>query len=151
MQQFGEFFLNHWDLFLALAVILGMLFWQSFGGRIRGYRDVEPLDAVQLMNREDAVLVDVREEPEMKDGFIAGSVHIPLSKFGERAGTLDGSRGKPVIVGCRSGHRSARAAGMLRKRGFEPVYNLRGGIMAWQNANLPLSKPGKPGKQKKKK
>ncbi len=148
MQQFGEFFLNHWDLFLALVVILGMLSWQMFGGRIRGFRDVEPLEAVRLMNRDEAVLVDVREEAEMNDGFVAGSVHVPLSKFGDQVGALDESRGKPIIVGCRSGHRSARAAGMLRKRGFEPVYNLRGGMMAWQGANLPLTKPGKRKKKK---
>ena len=148
MHQFGEFFFNHWDLFAALAIILAMLVFQTFGARLRGYKEIDPQGAVHLINQQDALLVDVREDREYRDGFIVGSQHIPLGKFGSRTDELEPYRDKPVIVGCRSGSRSATACAMLRKKGFGDVYNLRGGIMAWQSAGLPLSKEG--GKRKKK-
>ena len=139
MQQFIEFFLNHWDLFLMLLVILGLLAGQTVLGRLRGIADVGPQEAVQRINHDDALLVDVREDKEYEQGYIPGSVHIPLSEFGKRVEELEKHREKPIIVGCRSGNRSAQAAGTLRKQGFEQVYNLRGGIMAWQSANLPVA------------
>jgi len=143
MQQFGEFFLKHWDLFLALFGILGMLVFHSFGARLRGYQEAQPSDAVMLINHEDAVVVDVREESEFKQGHIQDSIHIPLGSFVKRVAELEQHKGKPVIVGCRSGARSARACSVLRKQGFERVYNLRGGIMAWESASLPINKGGK--------
>lgn len=143
MRQFGEFFINHWDLFLAFAGISALLVWQSLGSRLRGFRDLDPTAAVQLMNHEGAVLVDVREDKEVAEGRAPGALHIPLSAFGSRAAELEKYREKPIIISCRSGHRSSRACGDLRKRGFEAVYNLRGGMLAWQNANLPLTRGGK--------
>lgn len=143
MQQFGEFFLNHWDLFLGLFVILGMLIYTSFGASLRGYQEVPPLEAVQLINHEDAVMVDVREDSEFSAGHVQDAIHIPLGKLRERMGELEAYKGRTVVVGCRSGHRSASACAMLRKQGFEKVYNLRGGILAWESANLPVSKAGK--------
>ncbi|GAB4298639.1 MAG: rhodanese-like domain-containing protein [Thiohalomonadaceae bacterium] len=143
MQQFGEFFLNHWDLFLALFVTLAMLVYTSFSARLRGYQEVQPLEAVQLMNHQEAVMVDVREDSEYAAGHVQDSIHIPLGKLRERLGELETYKGRAVVVACRSGHRSATACAMLRKQGFEQVYNLRGGILAWENANLPVSRGGK--------
>lgn len=143
MQQFGEFFINHWDLFLALFVTLAMLVYTSFSARLRGYQEVQPLEAVQLMNHQEAVMVDVREDSEYTTGHVQDSIHIPLGKLRERVGELEAYKGRPVVVGCRSGHRSASACAMLRKQGFEKVYNLRGGILAWENASLPVSRGGK--------
>lgn len=150
MQQFFEFFLNHWQLFVALIAILATLAYNIFGNRLHGYENVEPLGAVQLMNREDAVVVDVREDNEFKEGHIADAVHIPLGSLSSRVGELEKYRDRPVVMGCRSGARSARACGILSKQGFEKVYNLRGGIIAWQQASLPVVTPGKrKGKKKR--
>ena len=143
MQQYSHFFISHWDLFLGFFVVLAMLIHNLMGARLRGYTEIAPLEAVQIMNHEESVMVDVREDSEFRDGHIQDAVHIPLGKFAERMGELDTHKGKAIIVGCRSGHRSARACGILRKQGFERVYNLRGGIMAWQSANLPISRGGK--------
>lgn len=143
MQQFFQFALHHWDLFLALFVILAMLVKHSFAARISGYQDLAPLEAVQLMNHEDAMVVDVREESEFKQGHLQNAMHIPLGALHSRVGELEQYKAKAVIVGCRSGARSARACGLLRKQGFEKVFNLRGGILAWENANLPIDKGGK--------
>ena len=138
MPQFGQFVFHHWDLFLALIVILSLLVGQGFMGRLRGYDEIDPLDAVRKINHEDAVLVDVREDKEFRQGHILDAVHIPLGTLGSRMEELDKFKGRPVIIGCRSGSRSASACNRLRKSGFDDVYNLRGGILAWENANLPL-------------
>ncbi len=143
MQQYGHFFITHWDLFLAFFVVSAMLVHNLLGARLRGYTEVAPLEAVQIMNHDTAILVDVREDSEFREGHIQNAIHIPLGSFAGRVGELESHKANPVIVGCRSGHRSARACAILRKQGFEKVYNLRGGIMAWESANLPVSRGGK--------
>lgn len=140
MERFGQFFINHWDLFLALAIILAMLLGAPLQRRLRGFKEVEPMGAVQLMNHEGALLVDVREDSEYREGHVQDSLHVPLSRLSNEVGTLENHKEKPIIVGCRSGHRSARACGILRRQGFQQVYNLKGGIMAWQSAGMPLSR-----------
>ena len=150
MAQYLEFVTNHWDLFLALAIILLMLMGGALGSRLRGYTQVEPVDAVRIFNHEDAVMLDVREDKEYAEGHILDSLHIPLGKLGDRLDELANMREKAIIVSCRSGHRSATACARLRKEGFETVYNLKGGVLAWQNAGLPLQKK-KQAKGKKRK
>ena len=151
MAQYIEFVTNHWDLFAALAIILFMMTGTAFGSRLRGYSQLEPVDAVRIFNHEDALMLDVREDKEYEEGHILDSLHIPLGKLGERMGELANMREKAIIVSCRSGHRSAAACAKLRKEGFETVYNLKGGVLAWQNAGLPLQKNKKQAKGKKRK
>lgn len=148
MPQLLEFVTHHWDLFAALAIILFMIFSGGLGSRLRGFKEVEPLQAVQLLNHEDSVMIDVREDSEYKDGHIIDAVHIPLGKLDQRIVELEKFREKSIIVSCRSGHRSSNACARLRKSGFETVYNLKGGVMAWQSAGLPLQKQTK-GKKRK--
>lgn len=143
MNQYLEFVSNHWDLFAALAIVLAMLIGPSINRRLRGFDDVDAQKAVSLVNHDDALLLDVREANEYSEGHILDSVHVPLSAFDKRVGELEKYKDRPIVVACRSGHRSARAAGILRKNAFEQVYNLRGGVLAWANAGLPLTKGGK--------
>ena len=150
MSQFIEFVINRWDLFLALAIILALMFGGGIMRRIRGYKEIEASKAVLMLNHDDAVILDVREESEVQQGHVIDAIHIPLGKLADRIAELDAYKDKEVIVNCRSGHRSASACVRLRKSGFEKVYNLKGGIMAWQNAGLPLHKPGKSKKRKEK-
>lgn len=148
MQQFSEFFVNHWDLFAALLVTLAMLIYSSFSDRLRGFRNVLPQEAVRLINHQDALLLDVREDSEYGSGHIQDSLHIPLGKLRGRFDELAAHKNRAVVIGCRSGHRSGSACAMLRKQGFEQVYNLRGGILAWENANLPIVRSSGKGKKK---
>lgn len=148
MSQYIEFVINRWDLFLALAIILALMFSGGLMRRIRGYKEIDTAEAVLMMNHNDAIMLDVREDSEFKDGHIIDAIHIPLGKLAGRVNELAAYKNREVIVNCRSGHRSASACGRLRKSGFEKVYNLKGGIMAWQSASLPLEKPGK-GKKRK--
>jgi rhodanese-related sulfurtransferase len=149
MERFSEFFINHWDLFAVLAFILFMMFSGPLMQRLRGFNGIDPSGAVLLINHQDALCIDVREESELKDGVILDSIHIPVGQFGSRIEELDEHKERPIIVGCRSGARSSGACGKLKSRGFEQVYNLTGGMMAWQSAGLPLDKGNKRKKKKK--
>jgi rhodanese-related sulfurtransferase len=136
---FISFVTHNWMLIIALFVILGMLFFNLFGSRLRGYQPIGPVESVNLINHEDAVVLDVRENNEYHKGHILNSIHIPQGNLANRITELEKYKSRPIIVGCRSGHRSANACALLKKQGFETVYNLSGGVMAWQNANLPLT------------
>ncbi len=140
MSQYITFVTQNWELFLALVVIVGLLAGHSFSSSLRGYRTVTPQEATRLMNHENAVVIDVREANEYHSGHIINAQHIPQGHVRDRLGELERHKDKPIIVGCRSGQRSGRVCGQLKKAGFEKVYNLGGGVLAWQNAGLPLSK-----------
>ena len=137
MEHLNEFIAINWIMILVWFFLLGMII-HSF---IKASYDLSPQQVVQLMSHEaDSVIVDVREDSEFQSGYIQDSLHIPLSAFKSRINELDNYKQKNVILGCRSGSRSARACNMLKKNGFEKVHNLRGGIMAWENDNLPIRK-----------
>lgn len=140
MSQLFEFFGNHPILTLALVVILAMLVGSEIQRRLRSIQDIGPMEAIRLLNQQDALFIDTRTESEYKEGHIAEALHIPLSDLERRASELNKYKDRPLIAYCRSGHRSAGAGGKLKKLGFETVYNLGGGIMAWQNANLPVTR-----------
>jgi rhodanese-related sulfurtransferase len=140
MERLPEFASNHWGLMLALTGILAALVGTFVYPRIQGIRKVTPLDATQMINREEAVVLDVRGDAEFNEGHILNSLHIPMKYLSEQMRKLEKHRSRPIITACRSGQQSAGACAMLRKHGFERVYNLSGGILAWQNASLPLTK-----------
>jgi rhodanese-related sulfurtransferase len=133
-----QFLQDNWML-VALAVVSGaMLAWSFVGGRLSGVEQADTLKATRLFN-DDALVLDVREDKEYAAGHIPKAKHIPLGQLGKRMQELEKFKGKPILVTCRSGHRSARACGMLKKAGFETVYNQAGGIIAWERANLPVT------------
>lgn len=137
LDQIVEFVGSHWYLFLALVVILGLLTHNIIVG---GKGSVEPLQATEMINHQDAVVVDVRPVADFAKGHIINAINVPMNGFKNQIATLAKHKSKPVIVNCRSGAQSAVACGQLRKEGFEQVFNLRGGIMAWESANLPLTR-----------
>lgn len=126
-------------LLVALAMFSGaMLAWSFIGGRLSGVEQADTLKATRLYN-DDALVLDVREDKEFAAGHIPKAKHIPLGQLAGRIKELDKLKGKPILVTCRSGQRSARACRMLKKAGFETVYNQAGGIIAWERANLPVT------------
>ena len=134
-----QFLHDNWML-VALAVVSGaMLMWSFIGSKISGVEQADTLKATRLFN-DDALVLDVREEKEFASGHIPRAKHIPLGSLSSRIQELDKHRNKPILVTCRSGQRSARACGMLKKAGFETVFNQAGGIIAWERANLPVDK-----------
>lgn len=128
-------------MWVGLAIVSGtMLLWPLLTGG--GAQGVSPAEATLKMNREDAVIVDVRETGEWSSGHIAGARHIALGQFDKRLSELDKFKSRPIIVCCASGNRSSSACKQLKKAGFEKVYNLNGGISAWLEANLPVTTKG---------
>lgn len=140
MKQLIEFVLHHPFLFLALLGILVTLIGNEVRRALLNLKEVSPLEATQLLNHQDAVLLDVREPPEYQEGFLPNSIRIPLGSLSEKAAQLDKHRARPIIIVCRSGNRSAQAVRILKRMGYETVYNLGGGLHAWRTANLPISK-----------
>jgi rhodanese-related sulfurtransferase len=140
MDQLITFTSNNIILVAAIILVSLMLIHSLVGEKLRGYSSVSPVQSTQMINREDAVILDVRESNEYSTGHIINSVHIPLSNLKNRLSDLEKHKIKQVIVACRSGHRSSQACVTLKKAGFEHVFNLSGGVMAWESANLPLIK-----------
>lgn len=128
-------------MLIALAFVSGaMLIWPLVRRAAAGAASVSTLEATQLINREDALVLDVRNAEEFGRGHILGAKNVPLPELEQRAGDLAKYRARPVIVACASGNRSPAAAAALRRAGFERVYNLAGGHTAWQQAGLPVEK-----------
>jgi len=135
--QLVEFASNHPLLFTAFAAILAMLIGTELRQRISGISQIEPGEATRMVNHENAVIVDMREDKDYLDGHIVNAVHAP-SGSESIVKKLEKYKERPVIVYCRSGHQSSGYCNRLRKQGFTSVYNLAGGILAWQKAGLPL-------------
>ena len=131
-----DFIKNNLLLF-AVAVASGaMLLWPLLR-RSTGGPSVSAAQATQLINRDDALIVDVREPAEYQAGHILGAKNTPLERLGE---TELKRKDKPVIVYCESGERAPKAAAILRKRGYDRVLSLQGGLGAWKQAGLPVEK-----------
>lgn len=137
LSQLLEFVVNHWYLFLALVVIVGLLIHNLLVGD-RG--SIDPLGATEMINRQDATVIDVRPAADFAKGHILNAVNVPMNGFKNQMAMLAKYKGKPIIVSCRSGAQSSAACSQLRKEGFQDVYNLKGGILSWQAANLPLTR-----------
>lgn len=123
---------------VALAATSGgMLLWPLIAGG--NVAHLTPAEATLMMNREDAIVLDVRETGEWGSGHISGARHISVTQLANRLSELEKFKQKPIIVVCASGNRSSSACGSLKKHGFEKVYSLGGGVAAWRDANLPLT------------
>lgn len=140
MAHLNEFISNHWILVFALIVISVLLAMDVYKRKLLGFREIKPQEAVRLINHEGAITVDVREDKEYNEGHILNALHIPYGLIEKRLAELDPYRNQPLIVYCRSGQRSAQASSVLRKQGFEHIYKLSGGILAWRSADLPVVK-----------
>jgi rhodanese-related sulfurtransferase len=140
MEQILEFAGNHYALTGAFVLLVGAIIATHLGDQLRGINSVSPTEATNLINHEKAIILDVRENNEYQEGHILNSIHIPLGSLKSRLNELEKHKNKPIIISCRSGHRSGNACATLKKHGYENVFNLGGGIMAWQNANYPLTR-----------
>ena len=151
IEQLIEFTENHPILVFSFAGLLGFILFTEFQRLTQKFSNIGPSAAILLINNEEPIVLDVREQSEINAGMLNDAVHIPLSAFKQRVGEVEQYKDKSVLVYCRSGSRSGSACRTLSARGFEKVYNLAGGIMAWQDAHLPLAREKKQSKKKKKK
>jgi rhodanese-related sulfurtransferase len=138
--RLAAFAAEHSIMVPALAVLTVAILYTEFTRLTSGYKAVDPAGLTALINRQDALLVDVSASGEFEKGHIAGAKNVQMSQFDADNKVLAKVRELPVAVVCRSGTSSAEAARKLAKAGFSQVFWLDGGLAAWQQANLPLVK-----------
>jgi len=143
LHRLPEFIANHVMLALAFAAIIVALLGTEVAKLFRGYKELTPSGLTLLINRQDALLVDLSSNQDYERGHVAGAKHVPLSQFDPENKDLAKVKDLPVAVYCKNGTTSAQAAARLVKAGFKQVYWLGGGLAAWQQADLPTAKGSK--------
>lgn len=113
--------------------------WKGFVNRLRGVKDITPLEADRLIRNEGAFVLDVREQHEYDAGHLSDSLLVPLGQLRDRIAELEGQKNRPIVVICHGGKRSADACARLAGHGFATTFNIAGGILAWRKANLPTA------------
>jgi len=134
-----DFIQNNLLLIVVAFVSGAMLLWPLVR-RSAGGPWVTPAQATHLINREDALVIDVREANEFASGHVLGAKNVPLARMETAGADFMKKKDRPVIVYCDGGDRSGKALGLLKKQGFMHAANLSGGIKAWQDAGLPVEK-----------
>jgi len=136
MQQLLEFSQSHPVLIILFLGLLTMLLRTFVGSALA--KNITNMEAVKLINKDGAWILDVRTKDEYDKTHIANSTHVPLDSLGQQLHQFEDKKKAPVILVCRSGNRSSQAARILKKQAFEKIYNLTEGLIGWQAANLPV-------------
>ena len=131
---------RHPLLGLALLGITVALAYTEVARLFRGYAGIRPAELVVLINRDNALVIDLSPSSDFEKGHIAGSKSVQPSQFDPESKQLAAAKALPVVVVCRTGMSAGSSAKRLKKAGFEKVYLLEGGIHAWSQAGLPLVK-----------
>ncbi|EPJ44871.1 MAG: hypothetical protein OFPII_31500 [Osedax symbiont Rs1] len=137
MEQLIEFVTNNYPLVIAFILALGMLL---FSESKKAGASVSTTEAVQLINKQDALVLDIRSKKEWETGAITNSTHIPLVDLDKRLTELDKYKTTDIVVVCNMGQSSGTACKKLMAAGFEKITRLKGGIVEWKAQSLPLVK-----------
>ena len=140
MQEYIDFARNNFLIVAGFIAVLGFIIKTEISRLTRKYKQIGVNEAVMLLNKDNSIVLDVREDKEIQGGKIKDAKHITLGQLPSRIAELGPDKQKPILVYCRSGSRSGHACQMLTKAGYEDVSNLAGGILAWEAANLPVVK-----------
>ncbi|MDO9004197.1 MAG: rhodanese-like domain-containing protein [Aquabacterium sp.] len=133
-----SYLLENWYWLVAALASGGLLMWpQIKGGANAG---LTPANAVHLINREKAQVIDVCDAAEFAAGHVVGAKNIPLDTLTDKVKGLPGNKTTPLVVVCATGARSAKAVAQLKTMGYEKAQVLAGGLKAWREANLPVEK-----------
>jgi rhodanese-related sulfurtransferase len=137
----GEFIMQNLALVALFLASGAMLLWPEISKLSgAGGSEVGTLEATRLINQGPVLVLDVRDEKEFAAGHLPKARHIPLRDLTGRLGEISKFKDKPVIVTCKGGTRAGAACRFLRKSGLTKVFQLKGGVAAWQQASLPLEK-----------
>lgn len=137
MDQVLEFVMNHPFLVGIFAVLLALFVRNETR---RGGESVSAQQLVEMVNKQNAIVLDVRDKKEFDQGHIVDSVNIPFSALESRVDEISKHKDRPIVIACKMGQHANAAGTVLRKKGFETVTRLTGGIMEWRNQNLPVVK-----------
>jgi rhodanese-related sulfurtransferase len=133
-----KFVIENWYLLLTVLVTGSLLFWPMLRKTAQG-GTIDPAEAVRLINREKATLLDIGSPAEFSAGHPAGAKNVPFDALAT-SNDLPKNKALPVVVVCRNGARATRAVGILQKAGYEKARALGGGLTAWRDAQLPVEK-----------
>lgn len=134
MALFLEFIAEQWLLVGALLAVIVMLVVHESR---RSGPSVSPQQAINLVNAEDGLFLDLRDAGDFKQGHIVGAVNIPAAKVGDRMAELEKYRDRPIVLVCKMGQQSGAAGKQLKAANYEKVYKMTGGMMEWGNLQLP--------------
>jgi rhodanese-related sulfurtransferase len=140
MNQFLEYAARNYHLLIPAVLLAILAVFVELRHRRKGTLAISTADAVDLMNKAGALLLDVRDPKEYEAGHIINARSIPAAELQGKLDTFKKHREKPVIVYCENGSASAGTAQTLRAQGFSKVFTLRGGLQSWRQENLPLVK-----------
>ena len=138
MEQVSQFIINHWQLWLALFIVLTVIFVNELLSQKKRGKELSTAAAVSMINHDNAVVFDLRDAETFRKGHIIDSIQASANDFNEQR--MDKYKSKPIILVCAQGLQSGALAAKLRTSGFTQPMVLAGGIAAWQTANLPVIK-----------
>lgn len=138
MERIVEFIGNHPLLVLATVVVAVTLLVTEIRRLKAGPSSLDPSAATLLFNREGAIFVDVRPEADYRKAHLPGALHVSASALEQSLDRLKRYQDKPIIVYCNTGMSTGRVVAQLKKRGFDRVYQLRGGLTSWQEGGFPV-------------
>ena len=133
-----KFIIDNWYLFIVALASGSLLLWPVLKSASGG--SLTPANAVQLINREKAVVIDVCEAEEFAAGHVGGAKNVPLGQLEERLPTVVKNKAVPVVLVCASGARANRAVAIAKKLGYDNAQAMAGGLKAWREASLPVEK-----------
>ena len=133
-----KFIIDNWYLIFVALASGGMLLWPVLKNASGG--SLTPALAVQLINREKAVVIDVCETEEFAAGHLVGAKNLPLGQLEARLPATVKNKALPVVLVCASGARANRAVGIAKKLGYDNAQAMAGGMKAWREASLPVEK-----------
>ncbi len=135
-----DFVSRHIWLFMCLSAVITLIIITEIKRATKGFKEVSPSDAVLLINKEDALVLDVREANERVQGSIVNAKHMELSSLKDKIDNLSSEKDKPILVYCKMGNRSSQACKLLLTNNYTNVYGLKGGITSWISEQLPITK-----------
>lgn len=138
MQEYIQFIMNHWQLWLAFVILLAIVIRMEKSTHVRGVHLWTSSQITFLINQENALIVDLREDDEYRKGHLTGAIHIPRVQLPHSLNKLGSDKQRPIILITNNNQLGIQSGVLLRKQQFEKVGILKGGVHAWLAANLPL-------------
>lgn len=136
-EQLIEFSLNNPLLVSVFILLLVMVIYNETRGTAKG---LDTAEAVRLMNKDEAVALDIRDRKDFSAGHITGAINIPLNSLDSRMQELDKHKDKKILVVCKMGNSANMAVAKLQKAGYTDAFRLKGGMMQWQTDSMPVVK-----------
>ncbi len=134
MEQVFEFISNNWMLASVWGVFLAAFLWDN---NRRSGASISSAQATQMINKQDAMVLDIRDKKDFDTGHLANALNIPYASLADRMSELESAKERPIVLVCKSGQSVGMAGKTLKQKGFE-VFRLSGGMMEWTNQNLPV-------------